>query len=100
MQTQTDQRLVLDLLETGKIDTGEADWLLEKIGRPSARRPLTPYPTERSSKVILEIDADEENLQIVIKKLSEAVCNHQVPDEKPGLFKRLTRRTGSKSTAN
>ena len=44
MSTPTDQRLVLDLLETGKIDTSEADWLLEKIGSTSTRRPESRRP--------------------------------------------------------
>ncbi len=42
MSNQTDQRLVLDLLETGSIDTSEADWLLDRIGRstrPAAHAP-------------------------------------------------------------
>ena len=99
MHAQTDQRLVLDLLENGKIDTSEADWLLERIGKPAAYRPPTPYSPDGDKKVILEINADEENLPFVIQKLSEALCNHQTPDQKDSIFKRFTRWSKPKAAA-
>ena len=104
MSNQTDQRLVLDLLETGRIDTSEADWLLDRIGSPSAgqttaRRPATPYQPERGNKVVLEIDADEDNLQMVMQKLSEAICNHRAPEQKTGFFQRFARRNRLNPTA-
>jgi hypothetical protein len=99
MSTPTNQRFVLDLLETGKIDTNEANWLLEKIGgrsrHPESRRTATPYQPFHNNKVVLEIDADEENLQTVMKKLSEAICNHRTPDKKHPIFQRLARRNKS-----
>jgi hypothetical protein len=98
MSTQTDQRLVLDLLETGKIDTSEADWLLDKIGKSIGYRPATPYQPAANNKVILEIDADEDNLQAVMQKLNEALCQHKTPQKKRSIFKRLSRGKLPKAT--
>jgi hypothetical protein len=93
MSTHTNQRLVLDLLENGKIDTSEAEWLLDTIHDQPPRRAATPYAPDQDGKIILEIDADQENLQDVVGKLSQAVGADQVDGRKKPFFQRLARRS-------
>ena len=94
MSTQTNQRFVLDLLENGKIDTSEAEWLLETIHDQPPRR------QDRKDKVILEIDADQTNLQSVIEKLNQALCATRTPDQKRPFFQRIIRRIDPKASAS
>jgi hypothetical protein len=100
MSNQSDQRFVLDLLETGKIDTSEADWLLETLRKQPAGRDIANHRRHRPGKIILEIDADQENLQMVIEKLNQAICPNQAQNHKKPLLQRLTRRTTQKSATH
>jgi hypothetical protein len=99
MSTQTNQQLVLNLLETGKIDINEADWLLERFYDQPIRQPATPYPPE-NNKIILEIDADQENLQAVIKILNQALCIGSDTEHKTSFLQRFTRRITPKAAAH
>ncbi|MBN2043790.1 MAG: hypothetical protein JW757_02120 [Anaerolineales bacterium] len=97
MSTQTNQRFVLDLLETGKIDPGEAEWLLETISDQPLRTTATPHSPASNNQIILEIDADQENLENVIKKLNQAICPDAARNQRPWFLQRLTRRRASKT---
>ena len=97
MSTQTNQRFVLDLLENGKIDTGEAEWLLETINDQPAHWQAAPFSPDRSNKVILEIDADQDNLQSVIKKLNQAIHTDKTQGQKRPFLQRLSRRSTPKA---
>lgn len=66
MSYQEERSYVLGMLETGKINPDEATTLLEALTpRRRSRRP---------DKVTFEIDADQDNLRSVLKKLSRAVA--------------------------
>ena len=64
MSTQKERRIVLDLLETGKIKPDAAAQLLDAIkdGRPA--------PAEDT--VVFEIAADQGTLRQVVEKLNRA----------------------------
>jgi len=64
MSTQKERRIVLDLLETGKIKPDDAAHLLDAMndGRPA--------PAEDT--VVFEIAADQGTLRQVVEKLNRA----------------------------
>ncbi len=73
MSYQEERRFVLDMLEMGKINPGQATTLLDVLSQPHMSS-LGRERVERSdSKIYLEIDADRENIQRVLGQLNEAV---------------------------
>ena len=70
MSYQEERSYVLGMLETGKIRPDEAATLLEALAPRRRTLRMTPSP----DKVTFEIDADQDNLRSVLKKLSRAVA--------------------------
>lgn len=70
MSYHEEKSYVLGMLETGKINPQEATTLLEALAPRKRTLRLSPAP----DKVTFEIDADQENLRSVLKKLSRAVA--------------------------
>ena len=73
MSYQEERRFVLDMLEIGKINPDQATRLLDVLSLQPI--PINVRGSRRRSpnKVYLEIDADQNNLQLVLDKLNKAV---------------------------
>lgn len=69
MSYHEEKQTVLEMLETGKINPQEATSLLQAL--TPRRRTLRRKPSP--DKVVFEIDANQDNLRSVLKKLSRAV---------------------------
>lgn len=68
MSKQTERKFILNMLEAGAINPVQAQHLLEAIqpGRP-ARRSTT-------NTIVVEMDADADNVRSVLDKLNKAIC--------------------------
>ena len=69
MSYQNEKSTILEMLETGKINPQEATNLLEALAPRKRTLRLSPSP----DKVTFEIDANQDNLGSVLKKLSRAI---------------------------
>lgn len=66
MFRKNERRIVLDLLETGKINSEAASYLLDALDTAAA--------SESPETVVFEIAADQDNLRHVVEKLNRALC--------------------------
>ena len=66
MFRKKERRIVLDLLETGKINSDAASSLLDALDTAAASEP--------PETVVFEIAADKDNLRTVVEKLNKAIC--------------------------
>ena len=64
MFRKKERRIVLDLLETGKINSDAASNLLDALDTAAASEP--------AETVVFEIAADQDNLRSVVEKLNQA----------------------------
>jgi L-asparaginase/Glu-tRNA(Gln) amidotransferase subunit D len=64
MLRKKERRIVLDLLETGKINSDAASNLLDALDTAAASEPR--------ETVVFEIAADQDNLRHVVEKLNRA----------------------------
>ncbi|HAY83587.1 MAG TPA: hypothetical protein DCY42_01315 [Chloroflexi bacterium] len=72
MSYHKERRLVLELLETGKITLDQANRLLDLLSMPASISTCEDTPQESLKKIYFEIDADQKNLQLVLDKLNKA----------------------------
>ena len=66
MSIDYERRLVLKLLEEGKIGTDDASLLLHALTWDGSR--------VFEDTVVFEIAADKENLRNIVEKLNQAIC--------------------------
>jgi len=69
MSYHQEKQTILEMLETGRITPQEAATLLKAL--TPRRRALRRSPSP--DKVVFEIDASQDNLRSVLKKLSRAM---------------------------
>jgi len=72
MSYHKERRLVLELLETGKITLDQANRLLDLLSMPASISTCEDTQQESLKKIYFEIDADQKNLQLVLDKLNKA----------------------------
>lgn len=72
MSYHKERRLVLELLETGKITLDQANRLLDLLSMPASISTFEDTQQESLKKIYFEIDADQKNLQLVLDKLNKA----------------------------
>jgi hypothetical protein len=68
MSKQTERKFILNMLETGTIDTDQAQSLLHAIS-PNHKKTNRTAP----NTIVLEMDADEDNLRSVLDKFNKAI---------------------------
>lgn len=67
MSKQMERKFILNMLESGTIDTNQAQNLLKAI-TPQFRR-----SRKDTNTIVVEMDADEDNVRNVLDKISKAI---------------------------
>ena len=72
MSKKTERKFILNMLETGTINTKQAQELLEAI------QPDKHFPHRTASNtIVVEMDADQDNVRSVLDKLNRAIFGKQ-----------------------
>lgn len=69
MSKKTERKFILNMLETGTINTKQAQELLEAI------QPGKHFTA--SNTIVVEMDADKDNVRSVLDKLNRAILGKQ-----------------------
>lgn len=72
MSKKTERKFILSMLEAGTINTHQAQELLQALqpGKRSRRRTA-------SNTIVVEMDADKDNVRSVLEKLNKAILGKQ-----------------------
>ena len=72
MSKKTERNFILSMLETGTINTDQAQELLQAIqpGKRSHRKTT-------ANTIVVEMDADKDNVRSVLDKLNKAILGKQ-----------------------
>lgn len=68
MSKQTERKFILNMLESGTIDSNQAQNLLKALSPKSSR-----FGRKGSNTIVVEMDADEDNVRSVLDKISKAI---------------------------
>jgi hypothetical protein len=67
MSKGTERKIILNMLETGTIDSSQAQNLLQALSPKRSRNHTN------SNTIVVEMAADEENVRNVLEKLGKAI---------------------------
>ena len=69
MSKQTERKFILNMLESGTIDTVQAQSLLDALA-PRRKTRIR----KGTNTIVVEMDADAANVRSVLDKLNKAIC--------------------------